>query len=147
MTRILVGLVVLLAIVPAHARKVQVPVEGKGAVLVVNAWINQRSAGHFLLDTGASYCVVGKRMAASALLQGRSDGRKVQLSTASGVIEGTIGTARRIDVGDAVARDVDVVVLEKDPFPGLDGILGLSFLRSFKYSIDSAHGVLLLENN
>jgi clan AA aspartic protease (TIGR02281 family) len=146
MTRLLVGLAVLLATAPALARKVQVPVHGKGSVLIVDAWINQRIEGRFILDTGASYCVIGKRMAADALLQGRSDGRKVQLSTASGVIEGTVGSARRIDVGDAVARDVDVVVLDKDPFPGVDGILGLSFLRSFKYSIDSANGLLLLEN-
>jgi clan AA aspartic protease (TIGR02281 family) len=146
MTRLLVGLAVLLATVPALARKVQVPVQGKGSVLIVDASINQRITGRFILDTGASYCVIGKRMAVDALLQGRSDGRKVQLSTASGVIEGTVGSARRIDVGDAVARDVDVVVLDKDPFPGVDGILGLSFLRSFKYSIDSANGLLLLEN-
>src|SRR5437773_906042 len=135
MTRVLVGLAVLLVIGPALARKVQVPVHGKGTVLIVDASINQRPVGRFLLDTGASYCVIGKRMATDVLLQGRSDGRKIQLSAASGMIDGRLGTARRIDVGDAVARDVDVVVVEKDPFPGIDGILGLSFLRSFKYSI------------
>lgn len=148
MARILGVLAVVLAVVtvPALARKVQVPIEGQGNVLVVEASINQRSTGRFLVDTGASYCVIGKDLATNVGLEGRKDGRKIQLATASGMIEGIVGSARRIDVGDAVARDVEVVVVEKSPFPGLDGILGLSLLRSFKYSIDSANGVLHLDN-
>lgn len=139
--------VVALAASSALARKVQVPIEGRGRVLVVEATINQRFTGRFLLDTGATYCVISKEAAGDAALAGRRDGEKVRLFTAGGImLEATVGEARRIDLGDAVARDVEVAVVEQDPAPGLQGVIGLSFLRHFKYSVDSEHGLLLLEN-
>jgi clan AA aspartic protease (TIGR02281 family) len=132
---------------PVLARKEQVPVEGRGRALVVEATINQRLSGRFLLDTGATYCVVSAQTAAEASLAGRKDGPKVRMATAGGVsVEATLAEARRIDVGNAVARDVQVAVVERDPTPGLDGLIGLSFLQHFKYSIDSERGVLQLEN-
>jgi clan AA aspartic protease (TIGR02281 family) len=126
------------------ARKSVVPVEGNGKVLVVEATINQRLTGRFLLDTGASYCFFSKETAKDASV--KADGRTIKVSTANGVIEATLGEARRIELGDAIAREVEVAVVEKDPMPGLLGVIGLSFLQNFKYSIDSERGVLLLEN-
>jgi clan AA aspartic protease (TIGR02281 family) len=132
---------------PVLARKERVPIEGSGKVIIVEATINQRVTGRFLLDTGASYCVISKETASSANLAGRKDGRKIRLATASGaMMEATIGEARRIEIGDAVARDVEVAVVDGNPFPGFHGLIGLSFLQRFKYSIDSRGGVLLLEN-
>jgi clan AA aspartic protease (TIGR02281 family) len=129
------------------ARKAQVAVQGSGKVLIVEASINQRLSGRFVLDTGASYCVVTKETAKDAGLSGRTDGRKVQMATANGaIVEATLGQARRIDMGDAVARDVDIAIVDRDPTPGFMGLIGLSFLQNFKYSVDSSRGVLLLEN-
>src|SRR5690349_1239780 len=90
-----------LAAVPAIARKERVPIEGKGRAIVVEATINQRVTGRFILDTGASYCVISKDTASEASLSGRKDGRKVRMTTASGaVMEATLGQARRIDIGN-----------------------------------------------
>jgi clan AA aspartic protease (TIGR02281 family) len=140
-------LTVGLVAVPALARKERVSIEGSGKGIIVEATINQRVTGRFLLDTGASYCVISKDTASEAGLSGRKDGPKAHMTTASGlVMEATVGQARRIEIGNAVARDVQVAVVERDPFPGLRGLIGLSFLQQFKYSIDSANHVLLLEN-
>ena len=137
----------LLATSPADARKDRIPIEGRGKVLIISATINQNISGRFLLDTGASYCVISKATAASANLSGRKDGPKVHMATASGaMIEATLGEARRIDVGDMVARDVPVAVVDGNPFPGFQGLIGLSFLQHFKYSVDSRTGELLLED-
>ena len=143
------ALVALVATVaaPVLARKSLVPIEHRGRSLVIEATINQRLTGRFLLDTGASYCVVSKDVAAEAGLSGRKDGPKAKLATAGGIIvEATIGEARRVDVGSAVARDVQVAVVENNPLPGLQGVIGLSFLQNFKYSIDSDNRELMLEN-
>ena len=139
--------VTLLLAAPVLARRDQVPLETRGSVLIVEASINQRVTGRFLLDTGASVCVVSKDTADEAGLSGRKDGQKIQMTTASGArVEATLGEARRIDVGNMVARDVPVAVAPI-PFPGLSGVIGLSFLRNFKYSIDHQRGVLQLEND
>ena len=130
----------------ALARRVEVPVEGKGRVLVVDASINQRVSGRFIVDTGATYCVITKQMARDVSLSGRNDGEKIRVATANGIVEATLGQARRIDVGDAVARDVAVAVMDDDPIPGFEGLLGLSFLEKFKYSVDSDRRILILQN-
>ena len=130
----------------ALARRVEVPIEGRGHVLIVEATINQRLSGRFLVDTGATHCVISKQKAKDISLAGRNDGAKIRIQTANGLIEATMGEARRIDVGDAVAREVAVAVTPDDPVPGLDGLIGLSFLKQFKYSIDSERSILRLEN-
>ena len=131
---------------PTLARRVEVPLEGAGRILVVEASINQRLSGRFIVDTGATYCVIGKDLARDVSLTGRKDGQKIRVGTANGVVEATLGEARRIDVGDAVARDVPVAVMEEPPLAGFDGIIGLSFLQRFKYSVDSERNVLRLDN-
>src|SRR5215470_2235644 len=96
------ALVALVATVaaPVLARKSLVPIEHRGRSLVIEATINQRLTGRFLLDTGAAFCTISKDTAAEANLSGRKDGPKVQLRVASGALmEATLGQARRIDVG------------------------------------------------
>lgn len=136
----------LLVAWPALARRVEVPIEGSGKILIVDASINQRGTGRYIVDTGATYCVISKERAKEISLSGRKDGVKIRVATANGVVEATLGEARRIDVGDAVARDVTVAVMDGDPVPGFDGLIGLSFLQRFKYSVDSREHVLKLEN-
>jgi clan AA aspartic protease (TIGR02281 family) len=148
--RIVLGLVLavasLLVALPALARRVEVPIEGAGKILIVEASINQRGTGRYIVDTGATYCVVSQDRAKELSIAGRKDGQKIRVATANGIIEATLGEARRIDVGDAVARDVAVAVMDSDPVPGFDGLLGLSFLQRFKYSVDSTERILKLEN-
>lgn len=64
-----------------RARKSMVPVEGNGKVLVVEATINQRLTGRFLLDTGASYCFLSKETAKDASV--KADGRRTEQRSAT----------------------------------------------------------------
>ena len=144
--RSVVAVACLLVALPALARRVEVPIEGAGKILIVSASINQRGTGRYIVDTGATYCVISQERAKELSLSGRKDGEKIRVATANGVVEATLGEARRIDVGDAVARDVPVAVMAGDPVPGFDGLIGLSFLQKFKYSVDSTEHVLKLEN-
>src|SRR5437867_7812744 len=67
-----VTLVLALTVSPALARREWVHVDDyNGKILVVQATINQSISGRFILDTGATYCVVSKETAAAANLDGR----------------------------------------------------------------------------
>ena len=123
----------------------EVALEKHGGALTVTATFNGRFTGRFLLDTGATYCVVSKDVGRKAKIKGRVGGETVRLITANGVIEASLGEARRIEIGRESARDVKVAVVSDDPVPGLDGILGLSFLGQFSYSVDLDSSVLRLE--
>ncbi len=130
---------------PARGGGVGVPLVQRGGALVVEATLNERFTGRFLLDTGATYCVVSREVARRAGLKGRAGGRRVRLLTASGPVRAVLARARRVAVGEATARDVLVAVTRHPPVHGLDGILGLSFLGRFAYTVDAESGVLRLE--
>ncbi|MBI5015827.1 MAG: retroviral-like aspartic protease family protein [Deltaproteobacteria bacterium] len=141
-----VALFLSLSAATASAATDEVPLmrTGHGRALVVEASVNGRFTGRFLLDTGATLCVVSKDTARRAMIKGRAGGSKIHLTTPAGVIEATLAEAYRIEVGSASARDVEVAVVDEDPTPGLDGLLGLSFLNRFSYSVDPEKGVLRL---
>lgn len=130
---------------PAAAADVPLLAVPHGKALVVEATLNNRFTGRFLVDTGATYCVVSKEVARAAKVQGRVGGSRVCLMTANGPVDAVLGEVRRVDAGDASARDVAVAVLDADPVPGLDGILGLSFLGRFTYTVDERSGLLRLK--
>jgi clan AA aspartic protease (TIGR02281 family) len=135
----------VLAAVSAASADDEIPLKGHGRALVVEATLNDRFTGKFLLDTGATFCVVTKDTARNAMIKGRTGGKKLRLMTAAGPIEATLAEARKVELGSSSARDVEVAVVEDDPTPGFAGLIGLSFLGRFKYSIDSEQGVLRLE--
>jgi clan AA aspartic protease (TIGR02281 family) len=124
---------------------VEVPLEAHPGALIVEATFNRRLTGRFLLDTGATYCVMSEKVARQAKIRGRSSGEKLDLLTANGPVQANLGLARKVEIGAAAARDVAVAVVRDDPVHGLDGIIGLSFLENFVYTVDTATGILQLK--
>jgi len=135
----------LVASLALPARAADVPLTVHGQALLVEATLNNRFKGLFLVDTGASYVVVSKEVARKAKVRDRTGGEKVRLMTANGPVEAVLGEVRKVEVGSASARDVAVAVMDADPVPGLDGILGLSFLGQFTYTVDADAGLLRLD--
>ena len=127
------------------ARAADVPLKAHGGALIVEATLNDRYTGRFLLDTGATYCVVSDDVAREAKIRGRLGGSAIRLQTINGPVEANLGEVRKIEVGSASARDVEVAVTKDPPVPGLAGILGLSFLGRFTYSVDTKAGILRLK--
>jgi predicted aspartyl protease len=68
----------------------------------------------------------------------------VTLQTLSGTTTGPLVTIPILRVGDAEARDVRAVIHE--PPPGIDGILGNSFLSRYTVTLDPKEGVLSLRS-
>lgn len=136
----------LLLVATTTAVAEDVPLEVRAGSLVVEATFNRRFTGRFLLDTGATYCVVGEEVARQAKIKGRSGGEEIRLLTANGPVRAHLGQARKVELGGAAARDVAVAVVGDNPVHGLDGIIGLSFLQGFVYTVDADAGVLRLED-
>jgi aspartyl protease family protein len=115
-----------------------------GGNTVVPVRVNGRADGRFIVDTGASVVTMsedfarragigdGERTTAEAML---ADGRKV---TASAVLLSSVQT------GEARGERIAAVILPGPPAPGLDGLLGMSFLGRFVMHLDGAAGRLTL---
>jgi aspartyl protease family protein len=119
----------------------EVPLEGDGTFWHVRATLNSRARATFLVDTGATLCVLSPAMARRLDLVGIHE---VELRTANGTVRAPLVRLRQIEVGEARARDLEAVVHEAVSAP-LDGVLGLNFLNRFHYAIDPQRRVLRLQ--
>jgi aspartyl protease family protein len=91
--------------------------------------INEKEAGTFLVDTGASLVVVNRQLAAR--LQLNLDGAPLLLAqTANGVSEGPGVVLDHVSVQGLHAAHVAAAV--SDGLGDIDGLLGMSFLTRFE---------------
>lgn len=100
-----------------------------------------RYTGRFLVDTGASVTVLSPEMARILGLPIDADAPRMQLETISGRTSGPTLMVPSLRVGDVEARSVRAVV---HPTPGMDGILGNSFLSRYTVTLDPARALLTL---
>jgi aspartyl protease family protein len=98
------------------------------------------AAGSFVVDTGATYVTLGAATAANAHVPYRA-APKVKLHTANGEHEGSLVVLPRVEVGPFVADHVLAVVVD-DLGPGVEGLLGMSFLSRF--DVHQADGVFTI---
>jgi len=119
----------------------EVPLDGNGNTWLVHATVNGSMSGLFLLDTGASYCVLAPT--AARRLGVKASGENVEIRTANGVVRAPGIELATVDVGGNRARQVRAIV-HPAVAPPLDGIIGLSFLNHFSYGVDPRRRVLRL---
>ncbi len=119
-----------------------VVLEPDRGVWVVAVTVNGSQRARFLLDTGASVTLISAALAKGAGIQPGSD--PFELATLGGPTAGQPAVAGSIRVGSAEVRDVHVVI--HDPGPGLDGILGNTFLGRYNVSIDADRRQLRLRS-
>ena len=142
----LLALVALLVAMPlaadwAGGLQREVPLDGNGNTWLVHATVNGSMSGLFLLDTGASYCVLAPT--AARRLGVKASGENVEIRTANGVVRAPVIELATVDVGGNRARQVRAIV-HPAVAPPLDGIIGLSFLNHFSYGVDPRRRVLRL---
>ncbi|MCW5892487.1 MAG: retroviral-like aspartic protease family protein [bacterium] len=119
----------------------EVPLDGDGTAWMVRATVNGTTRALFLVDTGASYCVLSSSL--SRRLGLRPGKTTLDLQTANGTVTVPLVELRSLDVGGSRAHGVQAVVHDAVNAP-LDGIIGLNFLNQFHYAIDPRRRTLRL---
>jgi len=95
-----------------------------------------------VLDTGATVCVISPKAAWAVGIAPIPGGRSKPLTTVSGVIHAPLVTIPEVRLGAFGAKGIETVLHELPPTAGVDGLLGLSFLRRFHLAIDFERGFL-----
>jgi clan AA aspartic protease (TIGR02281 family) len=138
-------LAVALLAAAAHAEwsspDADIPLAGDGSSWLVVATVNGKVRGRFLLDTGASYCVLAPAVARSLALP--PTGSAITLQTANGMVRAPVVRLRTLELGTSKAHDLQAIVHDAVG-PDVDGIIGLNFLNRFHYDIDPRRHVLHL---
>ena len=119
-----------------------VPPRGDGTSWTVQATLNGRTRALFLLDTGASYCVIAPGLARELALPPTGSFATVQ--TANGAVRAPVVRLRTVELGDTRAHDVQAIVHDAVG-PQLDGVLGLDFLNRYRYAVDPQARTLELD--
>lgn len=114
--------------------------------IIVEASLKSRviAIANLVVDTGASYVVLPWRLVNTIGII--IDPKKtLQITTAT-----TVETVPKIIIPEMTVlgrtvKNVDAIVKDLPPEAPVDGLLGLSFLRNFKLTIDFPKGILSLE--
>ena len=118
-----------------QARETTVPLEHGLGVWIAHVTVNETRTGRFLVDTGSSVTVLSPALAAELGIVAGPGGSPVELYTLGGRTAGQAATAGSLRVGDVEVRDAPVVL--HDPGPGIDGILGNTFLSRYRVTVDA----------
>jgi len=118
-----------------------VPLRRDGNAMLVEALVGGTVRTRLLLDTGAEFTVLSTA-AARRLALNLGSAAVIPLRSASGVFFAPIIKVQSMTVGEATAYDVEVIV--HDATPGLDGLLGMSFLDNFLVTISTSDERLIL---
>lgn len=98
---------------------------------------------HLILDTGSSYVMIPWKLAVATNLK-ITQNQTVQLTSAS-----TLETVPKVIIPEMTVmgkkvKNVEAIVKDLPPEAPADGLLGLSFLKHFKLTIDFKKGLLQL---
>jgi clan AA aspartic protease (TIGR02281 family) len=123
--------------------RVQMTRTKPGGTVVIEAVLNRRLTVPLLLDTGADFTVLTKQVARDIRLSGLDHLPTQEFKTAGGAVRLPIATLQSLRVGTAEARDVEVAIDIGGHMPM--GLLGMTFLRHFRVTVDHQRGQVTFE--
>jgi len=113
-------------------------------ILDVTVKARRFAVSKLVLDTGASYVVISWRLATAVGIN-IDPNKTLQTTTASSIETVPAITIPEMAVFGKTVKNVHAVVKDLPPGIPVDGLLGLSFLKNFKITIDFKKGLLSLE--
>jgi aspartyl protease family protein len=117
----------------------------RGGAIFVRGRVNEQAETLFLVDTGATLCVLTRATADRLGLTASPVSTLVTVHSASGSFKAPLIQVDLIQIGDAEVRSVDAIIHDVPNLPPtVGGLLGMSFLNQFKVEIDQEEGVMLL---
>jgi clan AA aspartic protease (TIGR02281 family) len=120
-----------------------IPLLRRGNHFLVEVGVGGTQSARLLIDTGASLTMLSERLLDSRGADASPTGRTGLFNTANGRVRAPIYRLETLTVGDWQIRDIEVGMLELND-PGVDGFLGMNFLRHFRFYIDQSEAVLRL---
>jgi clan AA aspartic protease (TIGR02281 family) len=106
--------------------------------IIVEAMLNRQVSVPLMLDTGATYTVLTRQTAQDLGITGLERLPKQPFLTPGGPILSPVTTVKSIRVGTAEAQDVAVAIDTEGHLP--IGLLGMTFIRHFKVTVDQVQG-------
>ena len=116
----------------------------RGQMIIVEALLNNKVKASLLLDTGASCILISNSIAKKLGI--KKKGTIARVTVADGrTVKAIFIVLDSVNVQGVEAKNVEAAVLLGVKNDIKDGLLGMSFLKRFKFQIDTANNKLILE--
>jgi clan AA aspartic protease (TIGR02281 family) len=125
--------------------RIVVPLEREGKSFYVRLKLNNKMSARFLLDTGASALQISRAMFKKLKLREEKAKTVPVMLAGGGYVRGRVVDIAEVAIGEARVKNVKAIVLDYDNQGVGDGLLGMSFLENFIFSMDTKKGELILE--
>lgn len=122
-----------------------VPLKGNGNQFIVEAVINDRTHVNLLVDTGAAMTILDQRVV-RGMGYNLNGNKPVLFSTANGVVEAPVVSIEQLALGGVSMGPLSVGALPLSMKHGIDGLLGMNFLKRYDFRIDQDRRELHLKS-
>ncbi|HAJ93012.1 MAG TPA: hypothetical protein DCO71_10435, partial [Gammaproteobacteria bacterium] len=124
-----------------------IPLIRSGQHFLVAASPGSAGTLRLLIDTGASMTMITPGALQRQGVRYRDTGQSRVFNTANGPVRASIYTLEALSVGDWSVQQLEIGVLELGGQTGVDGLLGMNFLKHFRFFIDQNDSMLRLSLN
>lgn len=124
-----------------------IPLQRSGHHFIVDAIPADGRDMQLLIDTGASLTILAPEVLEQPGIRYEDTGKTGIFTTANGPVEAPIYTLASLAVGDWQVNQLEVGIMELGAGSGVDGLLGMNFLRHFQFFIDQNEALLRLSAN
>jgi len=115
-----------------------------GESYFVKAILNDQEPVRLLIDTGASMTIISPELAYSlGFLEGEPE-KILRFQTANGEVSAPVIRLNSLSVGDFSVDELAVGILSVSNNPRIHGLLGMNFLKHYKFFIDQQNMILEL---
>lgn len=120
----------------SQAAPVSIPLVRRGEHYVVEGWLNGTVSVRLLIDTGASTTVIRKDVLRAAGVSGTAETEVYQFSTANGPVLGKVYRVAALSIAEQNVENIRIAALELPELQDVDGLLGMNYLKHFRFFID-----------
>jgi clan AA aspartic protease (TIGR02281 family) len=124
---------------------ISVPLERLGSLFVVTVQVNETRSARLILDTGASHTILSHAIARDLGLYSHRSIASVTMHTVGGSVQADMVQVDSLRIAGAEVRNSMAAIHDlPDAPPDIEGLLGLSVLRQFEVTLDTARSRLHL---
>ena len=124
-----------------------IPLTRRGQHFLVDASPGGDGNLRLLIDTGASMTMVTSGVLQQQGARYRDTGQSRVFNTANGPVRAPIYILESLSIGDWAVKNLETGVLDMAGQAGIDGLLGMNFLKHFRFFIDQNESMLRLSIN